>query len=102
MVTLLVMRLWDAAMPRSSDMLMPTPLSYAWSRLATEYEVLLRSIPEPLLFLTVSPVVAGRRDATRLGMVEGVELLPSRGVWSRLLSARRHGDYLFLRYGLRA
>ena len=53
-------------------------------------------------FLTVSPVVAGRADERRLGMVEGVELLPKRGVWSRLLSARRHGDYLFLRYGLRA
>ena len=53
-------------------------------------------------FLTVSPVVAGRADERRLGMVEGTELLPKRGVWSRLLSARRHGDYLFLRYGLRA
>jgi len=52
-------------------------------------------------FLTVSPVVAGRADEKRLGMVEGVELLPKRGVWSRLLSARRHGEYLFLRYGLR-
>ena len=51
-------------------------------------------------FLTVSPVVAGRADERRLGMVEGVELLPKRGVWSRLLSARRQGDYLFLRYGL--
>lgn len=52
-------------------------------------------------FLTISPVVAGRADERRLGMVEGTELLPKRGVWSRLLSARRHGDYLFLRYGLR-
>jgi riboflavin biosynthesis pyrimidine reductase len=49
-------------------------------------------------FLTVSPVVAGRETETRLGMVEGVELLPNRGVWSTMLSARRHGDYLFLRY----
>ena len=49
-------------------------------------------------FLTVSPVVAGRETETRHGMVEGVELLPNRGVWSTLLSARRHGDYLFLRY----
>lgn len=52
-------------------------------------------------FLTVSPVVAGRGAGERMGMVEGVDLLPSRGVWSRLLTARRHGDYLFLRYGLR-
>ena len=49
-------------------------------------------------FLTISPVVAGRGAEVRLGMVEGVELLPKRGVWSTLLSARRHGDHLFLRY----
>jgi riboflavin biosynthesis pyrimidine reductase len=49
-------------------------------------------------FLTISPVVAGRDKESRLGMVEGVELLPKRGAWSTLLSARRHGDYLFLRY----
>ncbi|MDQ6721009.1 MAG: dihydrofolate reductase family protein [Candidatus Dormibacteraeota bacterium] len=50
-------------------------------------------------FLTISPVVAGRGDEQRLGMVEGVELLPAKGAWSRLLSARQHGEYLFLRYG---
>jgi riboflavin biosynthesis pyrimidine reductase len=49
-------------------------------------------------FLTISPVVAGRAAERRLGMVEGIELLPDAGAWSRLLSARRHGDYLFLRY----
>ena len=49
-------------------------------------------------FVTISPVIAGRKDERRLGMVEGVELLPKRGVWGSLLSARRHGDYLFLRY----
>src|SRR5579859_5445524 len=53
------------------------------------------------VFLTVSPVVAGRNGGGRLGMVGGSELLPSSGVWSILLSSRRHGDYLFLRYGLR-
>jgi riboflavin biosynthesis pyrimidine reductase len=51
-------------------------------------------------FLTIAPVVAGRGDEPRLGMVEGVELLPAKGAWSALLSARRHGDYLFLRYGI--
>jgi riboflavin biosynthesis pyrimidine reductase len=51
-------------------------------------------------FLTISPVVAGRAGEERLGMVEGVEMLPKAGVWTRLLSARRHGDHLFLRYGL--
>jgi len=49
-------------------------------------------------FLTVSPVIAGRKDDRRLGMVEGVELLPGHGAWSSLSSVRRHGDYLFLRY----
>ena len=52
------------------------------------------------LFLTVSPVVAGRDTENRLGMVAGVELLPGNGKWSRLLSARRHDQFLFLRYGL--
>jgi riboflavin biosynthesis pyrimidine reductase len=52
-------------------------------------------------FLTISPVVAGRSDDSRLGMVAGVELLPAAGVWGELMSARRHSDYLFLRYGLR-
>ena len=46
-------------------------------------------------------MLAGRDREERPGMVEGIELLPAAGVWSRLLSARRHGDYLFLRYGLR-
>lgn len=61
-------------------------------------------IQEELLdeaFLTLSPVLAGRDRDPRLGMVAGAELLPGRAVWSRLLSARRHGDFLFLRYGMR-
>ncbi len=53
------------------------------------------------VFLTIAPVVAGRKDEDRLGMVAGVELLPDLGAWVELLSCRRHGDYLFLRYGLR-
>ena len=52
------------------------------------------------VFLTVSPVLAGRGKEKRLGMVEGIELLPDKGAWSRLLSARQHGNYLFLRYGV--
>jgi len=52
------------------------------------------------VFLTVSPVLAGRDKEKRLGMVEGIELLPDKGAWSKLLSARQHGDYLFLRYGV--
>ncbi len=51
-------------------------------------------------FLTISSVVAGRDGETRLGMVAGAELLPDRAVWTRLLSVRRHGDFLFLRYAV--
>jgi riboflavin biosynthesis pyrimidine reductase len=50
------------------------------------------------LFLTVSPVVAGRGEEKRLGMVEGVELLPQHGAWTELVSVRRNGDYLFTRH----
>ena len=52
------------------------------------------------MFLTLSPVIAGRDKERRLGMVEGVELLPKVPAWSRLLSARRQADFLFLRYAL--
>jgi len=53
-------------------------------------------------FITMSPVVAGREPGTgRLGMVEGVEFQPAQGPWFRLLSMRRHGDYLFSRYALK-
>ena len=51
------------------------------------------------IFLTLSPVLAGRAREERLGMVQGVELLPDKGVWGTLLSARRNADYLYLRYG---
>ncbi len=52
------------------------------------------------LFLTVSPQLAGNRGAgTTFGLVEGAELMPP-GVRQRLLSVRRHGDYLFQRYEL--
>jgi riboflavin biosynthesis pyrimidine reductase len=53
------------------------------------------------LFLTVSPLLAGRAAAARLGLVEGVELLPQTRVAGRLRSVRTHGSHLFLRYGLR-
>jgi riboflavin biosynthesis pyrimidine reductase len=52
-------------------------------------------------FVTISPVLAGRDQEARLGMVAGAEFLPDNGAWSRLLSARRHADFVFLRYGLR-
>ena len=51
------------------------------------------------LFLTVSPLLAGRSSTSgRPAMVEGIDLLPERKVSSELLSARRHGSHLFLRY----
>lgn len=53
------------------------------------------------LFLTVSPVLAGRsKDEQRPGLVDGIDLLPDRGAWSSLLSVRSHADHLFLRYRL--
>lgn len=52
------------------------------------------------LFLTVSPVLAGHALADRLGLVEGVELLPERRVAGTLRSARANGSHLFLRYSL--
>ncbi len=53
------------------------------------------------LFLTMSPVLAGRATTARLGLVEGVELLPETRVAGRLRSVRAHGSHLFLRYSLR-
>jgi riboflavin biosynthesis pyrimidine reductase len=53
------------------------------------------------LFLTVSPVLAGRPAGDgRLALVEGAELLPGCRVGGRLLGVRRDGEHLFLRYGL--
>ena len=52
------------------------------------------------LFLTLSPLVAGRGAGRRLGLAEGVELLPGTRVEPALLSLRRSGSHLFLRYGI--
>lgn len=53
------------------------------------------------LFLTVSPLLAGRPgDDVRLGLVQGVGLLPDTRVAGRLLGIRQHGAHLFLRYTL--
>jgi riboflavin biosynthesis pyrimidine reductase len=54
------------------------------------------------LFLTVSPLLAGRHpDEERLAIVEGVALLPEREQRGSLRSARLHGEHLFLRYSFR-
>jgi riboflavin biosynthesis pyrimidine reductase len=50
------------------------------------------------LFLTVSPLLAGRSTTPRLALVEGLELLPDTPLEARLLSVRRSGGHLFLRY----
>jgi riboflavin biosynthesis pyrimidine reductase len=51
------------------------------------------------LYLTVSPVLAGRvRGDGNKGLVEGVHFLPERLHQMRLVSARRHQSHLFLRY----
>lgn len=52
------------------------------------------------LFLTVSPLIAGRSGVPRLSLADGAELLPNVRVAARLLSIRRHESHLFLRYGL--
>ena len=53
------------------------------------------------LFLTVSPLLAGRSaNEAKLALVEDTDLLPSRRLASRLLSIRLHGSHLFLRYKL--
>ncbi|MDX6468897.1 MAG: hypothetical protein QOF75_700 [Gaiellaceae bacterium] len=52
------------------------------------------------LFLTVSPLLAGRAGVRRLSLADGAELLPGLRVEGDLLSLRRHGSHLFLRYGI--
>jgi riboflavin biosynthesis pyrimidine reductase len=51
------------------------------------------------LFLTVSPVLAGRSAAgRRFGLIEETALLPDRHVAAALRSVRRGEEHLFLRY----
>jgi riboflavin biosynthesis pyrimidine reductase len=52
------------------------------------------------LFLTVSPLLAGRTGSSRLSLADGAELLPQLRVAGELRSVRRHGSHLFLRYEL--
>jgi len=53
------------------------------------------------LFLTVSPLIAGRAAAgTRPGIVDGLELQPGGFAEATLRSVRRSGSLLLLRYGL--
>lgn len=53
------------------------------------------------LFLTLSPALAGHGGAdARLSLLEGAELLPGRALAATLLTLRRTGSHLFLRYRL--
>ncbi|MEA2684535.1 MAG: hypothetical protein QOK05_2863 [Chloroflexota bacterium] len=52
------------------------------------------------VFVTVSPVFAGRSGAGRAGMVAGTDILPGRRVEPGVAGIRRSGDYLLLRYSL--
>lgn len=62
--------------------------------------VLLRDRVLDELFLTLSPVLAGRDGAgsDRLSLVEGLALPPGAFARGGLRSVRRHGDHLFLHY----
>ena len=51
------------------------------------------------LFLTVSPLLAGRHpEEQRFSLAEGVALLPHHELRGALTSVRLHGEHLFLRY----
>jgi riboflavin biosynthesis pyrimidine reductase len=51
------------------------------------------------LFLTISPLLAGRVDGDpRPALVEGADLVPGGLLGARLRSVRRDGGHLFLRY----
>jgi riboflavin biosynthesis pyrimidine reductase len=67
----------------------------------TTFGVLLAEGLVEELFLTVSPVLAGRMESRRrLALVESVELLPAARVAGDLTSVRRSASHLFLRYRL--
>ncbi len=52
------------------------------------------------LFLTLAPQLAGRGGhLERLGLVADKIFAPDHSVWGKLLSLRRAGEHLFLRYG---
>jgi riboflavin biosynthesis pyrimidine reductase len=53
------------------------------------------------LFLTISPLLAGRTpQRSRPGLIENAEFLPTRSIAGRLLSMRRSQSHLFARYAL--
>lgn len=53
------------------------------------------------LFLTLSPLLAGRGPtSTRTGLIDGLELLPDVRLATRLLDLRKSEEHLFFRYAL--
>jgi riboflavin biosynthesis pyrimidine reductase len=54
-------------------------------------------------FLTLAPQVVGRAvPSLRPGLVEGIRLAPEHPAWGDLLSVKRGGSHLFLRYAFPA
>lgn len=55
------------------------------------------------LFLTLAPQIAGRdRPTERPGLVAGKTFAPEQALWGELISVKRGGDHLFLRYAFEA
>jgi riboflavin biosynthesis pyrimidine reductase len=55
------------------------------------------------VFLTVAPQLAGRtKERPRLGLVEGTAFAISDAQWADLVTVRRSGEHLFLRYAVGA
>ena len=50
------------------------------------------------LFVTVSPLIAGRDGHERPGIVAGWEFAPDTPIWGELVSVTRADNHLFLRY----
>ena len=66
----------------------------------TLFASLLASGLVPELFLTISPLLAGRAVRSRLPLVRASNYCPNATAVLGLLSVRRHEDHLFLRYRL--
>ncbi|HEU0166189.1 MAG TPA: deaminase, partial [Chloroflexota bacterium] len=55
------------------------------------------------LFLTLSPQVVGREAAIhRPGFVDGRAFAPDHPIWGNLVSLKKGGDHLYLRYAFPA
>lgn len=100
-----VVKAWD-------EERVPLPAALAWLRERGYARILSEAGPTVMgqllqedladdLFLTLSPVIAGREREGRLGLAEGVALLPERRVEARVASVRRSADYLLVRYALK-